>query len=147
MKLIEEFIINLKKNLRNCLVACKETTTKVYYKSEIFTCTTKDLPSIVFAVKSTAEIVNNCKNYSILLSPKFVIYTECSMRPTLGLEIANLIVSFLILNYSLKYFSIDDSQIEDETSDARMITLVDTTLGIRIDGNDYLNCNGGKHGK
>ncbi len=58
MKLIEEFIINLKKNLRNYLVACKETTTKVYYKFEMFTCTIKDLPAIVFSVKSTAEIVN-----------------------------------------------------------------------------------------
>ncbi|WP_434246502.1 hypothetical protein [Borreliella burgdorferi] len=147
MKLIEEFIINLKKNLKSYLISCKETTTKVYYKSEMFTCTSKDLPSIVFAVKSTGEIINNCKNYSILLTPKFVIYTECNMRPTLGLEIANLIVSFLIKNYSLKYFSIDDSQIEDETSDARMVTLVDTTLGIRIDGNDYINCCGGKNVK
>ncbi|WP_234925469.1 hypothetical protein [Borreliella valaisiana] len=79
----------------------------------MFTCTMKDLPSIVFAIKSTGEIVNNCKNYSMILSPKFVIYIERSMRPTLGLEIANLIVSFLLLNYSLKYFRIDNSQIED----------------------------------
>ncbi len=133
--------------MKNYLVECKETTITVYYKSEMFTCTNKDLPSIVFAVKSTAEIVNNCKNYSMLLSSKFVIYTECNMRPTLGLEIANLIVSFLVLNYSVKYFSIDDSQIEDETSDARMITLVDATLGIRIDSNDYINCNGDKNGR
>ncbi|WP_418457422.1 hypothetical protein [Borreliella andersonii] len=47
----------------------------------------------------------------------------------------------------MKYFSIYDSQIEDETSDARMVTLVDTTLGIRIDGNDYINCRGGKNVK
>uniref|UniRef100_UPI003B2133B5 hypothetical protein n=1 Tax=Borreliella tanukii TaxID=56146 RepID=UPI003B2133B5 len=146
MKLIEKFIIDLKKNLKNYLVECKQTTTKVYYKSEMFACTTKDLPSIVFAVKSTGEIVNNCKNYSMLLSPKFVIYTECNMRPTLGLEIANIIVSFLILKYSLRNFSIDDSQIEDETSDARMVTLVDTTLWIRMDGSDYINCCGGKNG-
>ncbi|WP_236842413.1 hypothetical protein, partial [Borreliella garinii] len=112
----------------------------------MFACSTLDLPSIVFAVKSTGEILNHCKNYSMLLCPKFIIYTECNMRPTLGLEIANIIVAFLMLNYSLKYFSIDDSQVEDETSAARMVTLVDSTLGIRIDGADYINCREGKNG-
>lgn len=146
MKYIEEFVINLKKNLKTYLTTCKQTTTKVYYKSEMFACSTLELPSIVFAVKSTGEILNHCKNYSMLLCPKFIIYTECSMRPTLGLEIGNIIVAFLMLNYSLKYFSIDDSQVEDENSEARMVTLVDSTLGIRIDGADYINCRGGKNG-
>ncbi|WP_215537780.1 hypothetical protein [Borreliella bavariensis] len=146
MKYIEEFVINLKKNLKTYLTACKQTTIKVYYKSEMLACSTLDLPSIVSAVKSIGEILNHCKNYSMLLCPKFIIYTEYSMRPTLGLEIANIIVAFLMLNYSLKYFSIDDSQVEDETSAARMVTLVDSTLGIRIDSADYINCRGGKNG-
>ncbi|WP_240390457.1 hypothetical protein [Borrelia turicatae] len=123
--------------MKNYLVYNKFATTQIYYKSEIYTYTTLKLPAVVFALKSKGEIVLRCKNYSFGVGLDFLVYTHCSDHPTLGLEVATLIVNFLVLNYSLESFTIDDSQVVDEdVQDMKMVTVVKVNLGIRINGSD-----------
>ncbi|AHH11864.1 hypothetical protein bcCo53_001666 (plasmid) [Borrelia coriaceae] len=140
MKFIEQFLSTFKKDLKNYLFYSKLTTTQIYYKSEIYTCTTLKLPVVVFALKSIGEVVFKCKNYSFALSLDFLVYTHCSDHPTLGLEIATLIVNFLVSNYSLESFSIDDSQVSGEDlEDVNMVTVIRSKLGIRLNSSD-LGC-------
>ncbi|WP_024654375.1 hypothetical protein [Borrelia hispanica] len=138
MKFIEKFLHTLKKDLNNYLFSNKFATTQIYYKSEIPTCTTLNLPVVVFALKGLGEVVLRCKSYSFAISLDFLVYTECTEhKPTIGLEIATLIVNFLVVNYSLQSFSIDDSQIlEGDDKDTQMVTIIRSTLGIRINSGD-----------
>ncbi|WP_247751137.1 hypothetical protein [Borrelia hermsii] len=134
---MQQFLHTFKKDLKNYLFYNKFATTQIYYKSEIFTCTTLKLPAVVFALKSKGEVVLKCKDYSFAVGLDFLVYTHCSDHPTLGLEVATLIVNFLVSKYSLQSFTIDDSQVVDEDSqDINMITVIRSILGIRINGSD-----------
>ncbi|ASJ27731.1 hypothetical protein [Borrelia turicatae] len=146
MKFMQQFLSTFKKDLKNYLFCNKFATTQIYYKSEIYTCTTLKLPAIVFALKSVGEVVLNCKDYSFGIGLDFLVYTQNRDHPTLGLEIATLIVNCLVSKYYLKSFTIDDSQvIDDDLQDSDMVTVVKASLGIRINGSDLgLLCVGGK---
>ncbi|AHH10012.1 Hypothetical protein BPA_0047300 (plasmid) [Borrelia parkeri SLO] len=137
MKFLKQFLSTFKKDLKNYLFCNKFATTQIYYKSEIYTCTTLKLPAIVFALKSIGEVVLSCKDYSFGIGFDFLVYTHNKDHPTLGLEVATLIVNFLVSKYYLKSFTIDDSQvIDDDLQDSDMVTVVRVNLGIRINGSD-----------
>ncbi|ATQ17896.1 hypothetical protein CNO09_05925 (plasmid) [Borrelia miyamotoi] len=137
MSFIQEFLYEFKKDLKKYLVYSKFATAQIYYKSEIYACTNLQLPAIVFASKSIGEVVLKCKGYSFALGLDFLIYTHCRNNSVLGFEIATLIVNFLVSKYYLQSFSIDDSQIVDEGSqDMTMVTIIRSSLGMRINSGD-----------
>nr|WKT13882.1 hypothetical protein LKV13_04525 [Borrelia sp. BU AG58] len=56
-KFIQNYTLALKKELATFLACNKFATTKVYYKSEIYACSTLKMPVVAFTLSSRGEVV------------------------------------------------------------------------------------------
>ncbi|UGQ16722.1 hypothetical protein [Borrelia sp. RT5S] len=134
-RFIQNYILTLKRELAAFLACCKFPTTKVYYKSELYACSTLKMPVVVFTLSSKGEVVLKCKEYSLVVALDFTIITECSSEPTQGLTLALLITKFLTLNYSLAEFNINDSSVVGDEQ-IQMVTTLRCSLATRVNSSD-----------
>ncbi|QMU99653.1 hypothetical protein F0310_04375 (plasmid) [Borrelia sp. A-FGy1] len=132
---IKHYVASIKGGLVSYLACNKFATTKVYYKSELFTCTSLSFPVVVFTLESKGEVVSKCRAFSLSITLDFTIITDCSSCSTQGLTLALLVTKFLAKNYFLSNFSINDSSVAGE-EEAEMITKLRCAIADRINSCD-----------